>query len=267
MSDEPFMQDLPWLSDLKLRGSWGVTGNNDIGNYRSLSILNPANYILGGSFSSGQVLGAFANSELGWEQSNQINIGLDAALIRNRLYFTAEYYRKVTNDMLLPIEIPVISGFTTTFSNIGEVENQGLEFALGYQTSINKVNLYADFNIAFNRNKVLEINGENNEIRDGSMYSVYNVSRIGRPIGMLHGFRMVGIFNTQEEIDAWRNKTGPFLVFTSMKTPTMMAQSPMKPRTWWQSATHIPHSSWDLQGGVITKTKREERSVRQGRIR
>src|SRR3546814_8844574 len=124
MSDEPFMQDLPWLSDLKLRGSWGVTGNNDIGNYRSLSILKKENKILGGSFSSGQVLGAFANSELGWEQSNQINIGLDAALIRNRLYFTAEYYRKVTNDMLLTIEIPVISGFTTTFSNIEAIGSE-----------------------------------------------------------------------------------------------------------------------------------------------
>src|SRR3546814_13235637 len=130
MSDEPFMQDLPWLSDLKLRGSWGVTGNNDIGNYRSLSILNPANYILGGSFSSGQVLGAFDNSELGWEQSNQLNIGLDAALIRKRLYFTAEYYRKVTNDMLLPIEIPVIYGLTTTFATCVEVEKQRMEFSI-----------------------------------------------------------------------------------------------------------------------------------------
>src|SRR3546814_19504776 len=128
MSDEPFMQDLPWLSDLRLRGSWGVTGNNDIGNYRSLSILNPANYILGGSFSSGQVMGAFANSELGWEQSNQINIGLDDALISNRLYFPEAYYRKDNNDILLTIALPVISGITTTFPNLGHVYNQALNF-------------------------------------------------------------------------------------------------------------------------------------------
>ncbi|MFS8617370.1 MAG: TonB-dependent receptor [Solitalea sp.] len=208
VSEESFMDNAGWVSDLKLRGSWGVTGNNDIGNYRSLSILNPANYILGGGFASGQVLGAFANTNLGWEQSNQVNLGLDASLFRNRLYFTAEYYRKITNDMLLPIEIPVISGFTTTFSNIGKVQNTGLEFALGYRTSVNKVNLYADLNIAFNRNKVLEINGENDEIRSGSFYSTYNVSRPGRPIGMLHGYRMLGIFNTEEEIAAWPEQDG-----------------------------------------------------------
>lgn len=208
VSEESFMKDVSWVSDLKLRGSWGVTGNNDIGNYRSLSVLNTGNYILGGNFASGQVLGAFANANLGWEQSNQTNIGLDASLFRNRFYFTAEYYRKITNDMLLPIEIPVISGFTTTFSNIGKVQNKGLEFAMGYQTSINDINLYADVNIAFNRNKVLEISGENDEIRNGGFYSTYNVSRPGRPIGMLHGFRMKGIFNTQEEIDAWAEQDG-----------------------------------------------------------
>ena len=208
VSEESFMQNASWVTDLKLRGSWGVTGNNDIGNYRSLSVLNASNYILGGNFSSGQVLGAFANTNLGWEQSNQTNIGLDASLFRNRLYFTAEYYHKTTNDMLLPIEIPVISGFTTTFSNIGKVENKGLEFAIGYQTSVNDINLYADFNIAFNRNKVLEINGENDEIRNGSFYSTFNVSRPGRPIGMLHGFRMLGIFNTEKEIDEWAEQDG-----------------------------------------------------------
>ncbi|QEC54162.1 TonB-dependent receptor [Anseongella ginsenosidimutans] len=208
ISEESFMENAAWVSDLKLRGSWGVTGNNDIGNYRSLSILNASNYVLGGNFAAGQVLGAFANTDLGWEQSNQTNIGLDASLFRNRLYFTAEYYHKTTNDMLLPIEIPVISGFTTTFSNIGKVENKGLEFAIGYQTSVNDINLYADFNIAFNRNKVLEINGENDEIRNGGFYSTYNVSRPGRPIGMLHGFRMLGIFNTQKEIDDWAEQDG-----------------------------------------------------------
>lgn len=208
VSDEPFMENLDWLTDLKLRGSWGVTGNNDIGNYSSLAVLNASNYILGGNFASGQVLGAFANANLGWEQSNQTNIGIDASLIRNKLYFTAEYYHKTTKDMLLPIEIPSISGFTTTFSNIGEVENKGLEFALGYQTSLNDLNLYADFNIAFNRNKVLAINGQNDEIRNGGLYSPVSVSRPGRPIGMLHGFKVMGIFNTEEEIDAWAEQDG-----------------------------------------------------------
>lgn len=200
LSEESFIQDNAWITDLKLRGSWGVTGNNNIGNYRSLSTLNASNYILGGNFASGQVLSSFANADLGWEQSNQVNIGMDLALLENRLVFTAEYYKKITNDMLLPIEIPVISGFQSTFSNIGKVENKGLEFALGYRTSVNDINIHTDFNIAFNRNKVLEILGENDEIRNGGFYSTYNVSVPGRPIGMIHGFRMLGIFNTEAEI-------------------------------------------------------------------
>lgn len=150
LSDESFMQDLSWLTDLKVRGSWGITGNNDIGNYRSLSVMNQANYILGGNFASGQVLSSFANPDLGWEQSNQLDIGLDLSLFENRLVFTAEYYEKITNDMLLPIEIPVISGFQSTFLNIGKVENKGVELALGYRTAVNDLNLYTNFNIAFN---------------------------------------------------------------------------------------------------------------------
>jgi TonB-dependent starch-binding outer membrane protein SusC len=201
ISEEPFLQNSLIIEDLKLRASWGITGNNNIGNYTSLSTMNPANYILGNSFASGQVLAAFANADLGWEQSNQLNIGMDLSLFQNQLMFTAEYYQKITNDMLLPIEIPVISGFQTTFSNIGKVENTGVEFALGYQTAINELNLRADFNISFNRNKVLEILGENDEIRNGGFYSTYNVSVPGRPIGMFHGFRMLGIFDTEQEID------------------------------------------------------------------
>ncbi|MEQ9437569.1 MAG: TonB-dependent receptor [Cyclobacteriaceae bacterium] len=208
LSEETFMQDLSWIADLKLRGSWGVTGNNNIGNYTSLSTMNAANYILGNSFASGQVLGAFANADLGWEQSNQVNVGMDLALLENRLIFTAEYYKKITNDMLLPIEIPAISGFQTTFSNIGKVENKGIEFALGYRTSFGDLNVRADFNIAFNRNKVLEILGENDEIRNGGFYSTYNVSVPGRPIGMLHGFQMIGIFNTDAEIDSAPTQDG-----------------------------------------------------------
>jgi len=202
LSEEQLIPDYEWLSDFKLRGSWGVTGNNNIGNYRSLATMNQSNYILAGDFASGQVLSSFANADLGWEQSNQVNIGVDLALFNNKLNFTAEAYRKTTNDMLLPTEIPVISGFQSTFTNIGKVENKGLEFTLGYRKSGRNISFSADFNISFNRNKVLEIGGNNDEIRNGGMYAYYNVSKPGRPIGMLHGYKWLGIFDTEEEIAA-----------------------------------------------------------------
>jgi TonB-linked SusC/RagA family outer membrane protein len=208
VSEESFMPELNWLTDFKLRASYGITGNNEIGNYTSLSNLSTSNYILGDAIANGQILAAFANADLGWEQSQQLDIGLDLAMFDNRLIFTAEYYERITNDMLLSIEIPVISGFTSTISNVGKVENKGLEFALDFQTRINQVNIRSNFNISFNRNKVLEIQGDADAIWNGGFYSTYNVSRVGRPIGMLTGFKMMGIFNTEDEIEAWPTQDG-----------------------------------------------------------
>ncbi len=201
ISDEPFMPRFSWLNDLKVRASWGMTGNNNIGNYSSLSFLNSSNYILGNNLVSGQVVSSFANTELGWEKSSQSDIGLDLSAFNNKLTITAEYYKRITSDMLLPIQLPSISGFTSSLSNVGKVQNNGFEFAARYRTKINAVGFWSSFNISFNRNKVLEIRGKNDEIWNGSYYGDYNVSKVGRPIGMIYGFKVLGIFNNQAEID------------------------------------------------------------------
>lgn len=208
VSEESFLQNADWLNDFKLRASFGITGNNNIGDYPSLSTLAPENYVLGNAFQPGKVLSSLANPELGWEESNQFNYGLDLTILNN-LVFTAEYYKKTTQNMLLPVNIPVISGFETTFTNIGKVQNTGLEFALGYRTQItDDFSLRGNFNISFNDNEVLAIDGDNDEIRNGGFYSTNNVSQVGRPIGMLHGFRNLGVFQTQEQIDASPTQDG-----------------------------------------------------------
>ena len=121
ISEEPFMPDLSWLSNLKLRASYGVTGNNAIGNYPSLAGMNSANYILGNSLAPGSVISSFANADLGWEKSNSLDVGLDLALFNNSFVITAEFYNKITNSMLLSKEIPIISGFSSTYTNIGKL--------------------------------------------------------------------------------------------------------------------------------------------------
>lgn len=201
VSDESFMSKLSWLNDLKLRASWGETGNNNIGNYSSLAFLNSSNYILDNQFASGVIISSFANSKLGWEKSKQTDIGIDIAVLDSKLTFTADYYRKITSDMLLSIQLPAISGFTSSLGNVGEVQNTGVELALGYRTDINAVNLWGNFNVSFNKNKVLAIRGENDELWAGDLYSNYNVSKVGRPIGMIYGFKTLGIFQNQEQID------------------------------------------------------------------
>ncbi len=208
ISEEPFMKNLNLVNEMKIRASWGVTGNNAIGNYPSLSFMGANNYILGNTFAPGKVIGSFANSSLKWEKSNQLDIGLDLALLNNKLTFTFEYYKKITNDMLLPVSIPAVSGFTTSLDNIGKVENKGFELAAEYRTKIRKVNLRTNANFTINRNKILAIKGANDKLYYGSFYGGYNVMAVGRPIGMIHGYKKVGIFNTQAEIDAWPKQDG-----------------------------------------------------------
>lgn len=201
LSEEEFMPKLSWLSTLKLRGSYGVTGNNNIGNYSSLSRLASHNYIIGGSFAPGAVLESFANNQLGWERSNSLDLGLDMSMFSNKLIFTFEYYNKTTDNMLLEKEIPFITGFEKTYTNVGKIRNRGVEMALDYKTRIAPdFNLRSNFNISFNRNKVLSIMGENEYIEDLNYYNYYYRSVVGRPIGMFYGFKCLGIFNTDEEI-------------------------------------------------------------------
>ncbi len=209
ISEEPFMKNISWLTDMKIRGSYGVTGNNSIGEYKNSSSLSSSGYILGDKYAPGVVLNSFVNNNIGWEESNQMDLGLDLSAFNNKIIFTAEYYKKITNNMLLPVSIPVITGFTNTFTNVGKVQNTGAEFAINYKTKIGKdFNLRCNFNISFNRNKVLEIDGQNDELWTGDFYGVYNRSKVGRPIGMITGFKVLGIFNTDEEIAASPTQDG-----------------------------------------------------------
>jgi TonB-linked SusC/RagA family outer membrane protein len=201
LTKEKFMPKFSWLTDLKLRASVGETGNNNIGNYPSLAFLGTDNYILGNAIAAGKVVTSFANSALKWEKSRQVDIGMDLSLFNNKVVVTAEYYNKLTNDMLLPVSIPAVSGFTTSLDNIGKVENKGVELAIDYRAKVNKLNIRNSFNIAFNRSKILAIKGPNDALYYGSFYGGYNVQKVGRPIGMIYGYKKLGIFNTQDEIN------------------------------------------------------------------
>jgi TonB-linked SusC/RagA family outer membrane protein len=208
ISEESFMKDISFINDMKLRASWGVTGNNNIGNYPSLAFVGINNYILNNSFAPGKVISSFANSSLKWEKSDQLDLGLDLSILNNKLTFTFEYYRKLTNDMLLPVSIPSVSGFTTSLDNIGQVENKGVELSLDYRSNLGPVNFRSNFNITANRSTVLAINGANNILWYGNFYGGYNVMKVGRPIGMIYGYKKMGIFNNQAEIDAWARQDG-----------------------------------------------------------
>ena len=208
VTEESFMPKISWLSDLKLRASWGVTGNNAIGNYPSLAFVSANNYILGNTFVPGKNVSSFANQNLEWEKSNQVDIGMDLALFNSSLVLNVEYYNKITRDMLLPVSIPAVSGFTSSLANIGKVENHGVEVGADYRTSFGQFNLRTNANISFNRNKILAIKGANDALYYGEFYSGYSVQKVGRPVGMIYGYEKIGIFNTQAQIDAAPKQDG-----------------------------------------------------------
>ncbi len=191
LTREPFMQGLARHGDLKLRASYGVTGNQDIAdNFAPLARFSKANY--GASPGIGQR--NFGNPDLRWEQTHEVNLGVDMLLLSERLTILADWYRKETQDLLLDRPISATSGQTTVLQNIGNMENKGFELQLGAlilkPSDPKGFRWNADFNIAWNHNKVLKL-FENQPIPVGG----YDVGRIdvGHPLGAFYTLHFTGV--------------------------------------------------------------------------
>ena len=194
VSEEGFFPKNGIVDDLKIRASYGLAGNNNIGNFTALQLLGLDNYVLGGRIVTGQALNSLGNLNLGWEQSKQTDIGLDASLFKGKLNVVVEYYERFTRSMLQNIDIPASSGFLTTFTNLGNVRNRGFEFSLNSRNlSRGKLRWETDFNISFNRNKVINL-GNRARIVSGENGS--NVTIVGQPMGMFFGYKKAGGFFT-----------------------------------------------------------------------
>ena len=197
ISNENFLQNIDFLSDLKLRTSFGISGNNNIGNYEHYATVNFVNYVFGNIKTGGIAPSNFANPSLTWEQLKQYNLGLDFGFFKNRLSFNADYFYSINSDLLLNVNIPGITGFTNALQNIGEVKNQGFEITVKSRNIEGKFTWTTDFNISTYKNEVLQLGPENDPI-----YSGNNVTMVGKPIGMFYGFLTDGVFMNQAELDA-----------------------------------------------------------------
>ncbi|MET3113153.1 TonB-linked SusC/RagA family outer membrane protein [Pedobacter sp. CG_S7] len=201
LSQENFFPKLNWVDDMKLRASYGITGNNNIGNYTPQANINNSNYVFGSAVVPGATIGSFPNEYLGWEQSRQLDIGMDLSLLKNKISITAEYYRKLTTNMLLNVEVPAVAGFSNIITNIGKLQNKGVELGVNYRDRFNQVTFSTGFNISFNRNKVLSIDGDRNSLLTGAFYDGYNITQVGKPVGLFYGYKVLGIYQNQAEID------------------------------------------------------------------
>jgi TonB-linked SusC/RagA family outer membrane protein len=199
ISKEDFFPETSWLSNLKLRGGYGTSGNNRIGNYTWIPTLTGGNYTFGGNVVDGLQVSGIENTALGWEKAREYSAGMDLLLWDGRISLDMDYYHRITTDMLWAVSVPISSGFGQIQDNIGEIENKGLEFSLN---SINIDN--ADFtwrtlfNISFNRNKVISL-GDVDRIFSG--WKDYSLTVPGQPMGMFFGWEQIGILRDREDVE------------------------------------------------------------------
>jgi TonB-linked SusC/RagA family outer membrane protein len=204
-SQEEFLKDVDWLSDLKLRGSFGLTGNNSIPNYGSIGTMENKNYVFGtgtGNVVTGLAQKSFSNYDLTWEKTQQFDLGLELSVFNSRLSFTFDAYNRNTTDLLLEVDIPTITGFSKSWRNIGKVNNKGLEF------SVTTVNVHTnDFtwntslNLSTNRNKVIALGPSGDPIQSDGGAGTTHITMIGEVLGSFYGYKQIGVYMNQADLD------------------------------------------------------------------
>lgn len=209
VAEEKFMENVHWLDQLKLRGGYGVLGNQEIDNYQySSTITTGINHPDGnGGLLQGAFPKNFANPDIKWEETAMTNVGIDFMAFNNRLSLTADYYVKNTKDILLTVPIPISSGGANDpIRNAGKIRNNGFEFNLGWMDQPNPdisygINLIG----SFNKNKVIAMGSESGSIKGGSTNQNITTSetKAGYPIGGYWLISTAGYFNSQEEVDAY----------------------------------------------------------------
>jgi TonB-linked SusC/RagA family outer membrane protein len=202
---EQFMKRFKWLSDGKLRVSYGITGNNRIGDFSYLSSIavaaNSQGYTFGNVTSSGAFNSNFGNAGLKWETTSQLNLGADLSFLRNRINFTADVYRKKTTDLLLYANLPLSLGYASALRNIGSVQNEGLELTLNTVNITSKdFSWKSSVNISFNKSRILSLTENQASIATAAPFDFYfstipsYISKVGNQLGMMYGYVWDGVY-------------------------------------------------------------------------
>ena len=198
--EEDFMRNVPVFSDLKFRVSYGEAGNNRIANYAALGIFNSGSYPINNQTNITAYQNNIPNPLLKWEATKSTNIGLDLGFFKQRISLTTELYENRSKDLLYNTRVPASSGFKKQFQNIGATSNRGLEFTLN-TINIKKAdfNWSTNFNIAFNKTKVLALSeGENSLITNSYTTSNDYILEVGRPVGVMYGYVRDGLYQVSD---------------------------------------------------------------------
>ncbi|SKC16719.1 TonB-linked outer membrane protein, SusC/RagA family [Dyadobacter psychrophilus] len=199
LSSEPFMQNVTAISQWKWRVSYGLTGNQAIEPYQTMSRFSNVYTIINGVPVNAVRPTTVANDDLTWETTHQLNIGTDFSVLNNRLNITADYYRRVTKDLLFSVQLPQYSGYSNQLKNIGSVENKGFELTVNTRNLVGEFKWNTDINFSLNRNKVLSLpNGTDILYASGPGHLVglgqTQILREGQPVGSFYGWIYDGVY-------------------------------------------------------------------------
>ena len=205
MSEEDFMKPITFINSMKVRAGYGVTGNQEIGNYSFASALQTIKYNFNNSIVNAVVPLMMPNPNVQWEEQKQANIGIDASLFKSRIEITIDAYIKNTENMLVPMAVPVSTGYSDVYVpyiNAGKMENKGIEFTVDSRNLVGDFTWNTSFNISYNRNTVKSIN-DTVPMTSGSIGLNYNLALIqaGHPVNEFYGFVTEGIFQTPADVD------------------------------------------------------------------
>jgi TonB-linked SusC/RagA family outer membrane protein len=217
LTNEKFMENRPsWFTRAKIRASWGMNGNQNIGTFAYTSMMQgTAGYMLGigelTALAPGLVPSAYSNAALKWEESVQTDIGLDIGLWDNALSLSLDYYDKRTNGMLMTMSLPSYIGNNRPWGNVGNMKNSGFEFDITWKHSVGDFNYSVGLNGSYNKNVLLQLGNETGyENYDTVLGTLGTISRgqNGLPFPFFYGWKTDGIFQSDREADAYRNAKG-----------------------------------------------------------
>lgn len=205
ITKEPWMKNrFSALSNLKLRASYGLVGNDEIGNFSYLNSMSVSNYILGNALSGGRTISSMGNQDLAWEKTGEVNLGIDIGLFQDRIQFSGDVYKAKTDNLVQSVQIPPSSGFSNITENIGSVQNKGIELSISSDNIVTpNFSWHTNVNLTIARNKVLALGPNQTYFYAGTSDEGHpsNIVEIGKPVGMFVGYKVLGLYRSQKDVD------------------------------------------------------------------
>lgn len=203
VNEESFLRNFENLSNLKLRLSWGESGQSAINAYQTIGVLGPSTYSFNNELASGLYLKTMSNKDLSWETTSVYNLGVDFGFFNNRLSGSIDVYKSLTKDVLMPRKIPSINGYPDRIENIGETESFGIDLSINTINIQNKnFSWYTDFTLSHNKEKIKKLG-------TGSLRDEANAWFVGEPLKVFYDYKKVGIWQLGEEAEAAKNGQRP----------------------------------------------------------